>query len=43
MDELMTGLAAFGILGSFLVAGAMAWYVEPPGALRDPLIRSTAM
>lgn len=32
MDELMTTLMSLGILGSFLVAYSMAWYVTPPAA-----------
>lgn len=40
MEELMTSLAALGIAGSFLVAGAMAWYVPPPTS-PDPMHRPT--
>lgn len=32
MDDLMTTLMSLGILGSFLVAYSMAWYVTPPAA-----------
>jgi hypothetical protein len=32
MDEFMTSLMGLGILGSFLVAYSMAWYVTPPAA-----------
>ena len=42
MEEFMTSLAALGILGSFVVAAAMAWHVSPPPALPDPVIRSTS-
>ncbi len=41
MEELMTGLAALGILGSFFVAGAMAWYVSPPPAMPDSIVLRT--
>jgi len=30
MDELMTNLIGLGLIGSFLMACAMAWYVTPP-------------
>lgn len=30
MDTFETGLAVLGILGSFLAAACMAWFVRPP-------------
>ena len=36
MEELMTSLAALGIVGSFLGAGVMAWSVPPP-VRREPI------
>jgi hypothetical protein len=38
MDEFMMSLMALGIVGSFLVAGSMAWYVTPPST-PDPMHR----
>ncbi|HKY72215.1 MAG TPA: hypothetical protein VJL88_09875 [Nitrospira sp.] len=42
MEELMTSLAVLGILGSFLIGGAMAWYVSPPPALPESILRPTS-
>ncbi len=38
MDEFMTSLMGLGILGSFVVAYSMAWYVTPPAG-PDPMHR----
>ncbi|HEU4684252.1 MAG TPA: hypothetical protein VFS39_07105 [Nitrospira sp.] len=35
MEDMMTGLALLGVVGSFLLAGSMAWFVSPP-AWREP-------
>lgn len=38
MEDFMTSFAVLGILGSFLMAGSMAWYATPP-ASPDPMHR----
>lgn len=38
MEEFMTSFMTLGIIGSFVMAYSMAWYVTPP-ASPDPMHR----